>query len=70
MSISNIIKWMAILAVVALLAAGAVAPAGTGTGSDPPYFFSGRGRAHGVGMCMDGALYRAYDGWNYHDIIN
>ena len=39
-------------------------------GSDPPYFFSGRGRAHGVGMCMDGALYRAYDGWSYHDIIN
>ncbi len=72
MSIRNIFKWMAVLTVMTLLVApaGASAPAGAGGGSDPPYLFSGRGRAHGVGMCMDGALYRAYDGWPYHDIIN
>ncbi|MBK5093408.1 MAG: SpoIID/LytB domain-containing protein [Actinobacteria bacterium] len=69
---TNFVKILAVFAVIAVLVASlsAIAPAGSGGGSDPPYIFSGRGRAHGVGMCMDGALYRAYDGWNYHDIIN
>ncbi|MBU4386238.1 MAG: hypothetical protein KKH73_04505, partial [Actinobacteria bacterium] len=42
----------------------------SGAGGDPFYYFSGRGRAHGVGMCMDGVKYRAIDGHSYRDIIN
>ena len=44
--------------------------AAVGTGGDPYFYFSGRGRAHGVGLCMDGVKYRAIDGHSYRDIIN
>jgi len=37
---------------------------------DPYYLFQGRGRAHGVGMCMDGVYYMAKAGANYHQILN
>jgi len=80
MGLKKLYKILAVFALMAVMVAsvGVGAPAGTGngsaatqgSGSDPPYLFSGRGRAHGVGICMDGALYRAYDGWSYHDIIN
>jgi SpoIID/LytB domain protein len=32
--------------------------------------FTCRGRAHGVGMCMDGVHYRALAGQDYHTILN
>lgn len=41
-----------------------------GGGADPVYYFTGRGRAHGVGLCMDGVMYRALDGYSYRDIIS
>jgi len=41
-----------------------------GAAGDPLYVFVGRGRAHGVGMCMDGVLYRAQEGQSYHEIMN
>ncbi len=37
---------------------------------DPVYLFNGRGRAHGVGLCMDGVLYRAREGHSYRQILN
>ncbi|HEY5531425.1 MAG TPA: SpoIID/LytB domain-containing protein [Candidatus Anoxymicrobiaceae bacterium] len=45
------------------------------SGSEVPsagstFVFKGYGRAHGVGLCMDGVLYRAKDGQSYMDIIN
>jgi len=42
----------------------------SGAGGDPYFYFTGTGRAHGVGMCMDGVYYRAKAGWKYHDILN
>ena len=45
----------------------------TGTsvpGSDSVFVFTGHGRAHGVGLCMDGVKYRALAGHSYTDIIN
>ena len=42
----------------------------SGTGGDPYIYFSGRGRAHGVGLCMDGVKYRAVNGHSYRDIIS
>jgi len=47
----------------------APAPAASGAG-DPVYDFVGYGRAHGVGMCMDGVMYRAKAGQDYHTILN
>lgn len=41
-----------------------------GDPANPVYTFVQRGRAHGVGLCMDGVLYRAQDGQGYLDIIN
>jgi SpoIID/LytB domain protein len=41
-----------------------------GRGGDPLYYFVGTGRAHGVGMCMDGVYYRAKEGQDYHAILN
>ncbi len=38
--------------------------------ADPEYVFIGRGRAHGVGLCMDGVLYRALEGRSYRQILN
>lgn len=37
---------------------------------DPTYTFHGTGRAHGVGMCMDGVYYRAKEGQDYRTILN
>lgn len=34
------------------------------------FTFKGRGRGHGVGLCMDGVYYRAMDGQSYRDIIS
>jgi SpoIID/LytB domain protein len=53
------------LIVLAPLSSGA--PSGAG---DPMYYFRGYGRAHGVGMCMDGVYYRAKEGQDYHTILN
>ncbi len=39
-------------------------------GPNATFVFKGYGRAHGVGMCMDGAMYRAQEGQSYMDIIN
>ena len=47
------------------LSAGTAVP-----GPDSVFVFTGRGRAHGVGLCMDGVLYRAQDGHSYADIIH
>lgn len=58
---------------VAALCLVAVAPltAGAPTGSgDPVYYFQGYGRAHGVGMCMDGVYYRAKEGQDYRTILS
>lgn len=37
---------------------------------DAVFVFKGYGRAHGVGLCMDGVKYRALEGQSYLDIIN
>lgn len=60
------------LALVLVLAqfATALGAGESGGASDPLYIFNGRGRAHGVGLCMDGVLYRAQGGHSYRDIIN
>jgi SpoIID/LytB domain protein len=39
-------------------------------GGDATFVFTARGRAHGVGLCMDGVRYRAEAGHSYLDIIN
>ena len=60
-------------AAVALMLAQFAPAFGTGRSggtSDPLYIFQGRGRAHGVGLCMDGVYYRALEGHSYRDIIN
>jgi SpoIID/LytB domain protein len=59
---------MAILLSLSLLATGTGAPAASG--GDANYYFVGYGRAHGVGMCMDGVYYRAKEGQDYHAILN
>ena len=63
----------ALLLVAALvLSLGAFALAGppaAGAG-DPVYDFLGYGRAHGVGMCMDGVHYRSEAGQGYRQILN
>jgi len=38
--------------------------------ADATFVFKCYGRAHGVGMCMDGVLYRAQDGQSYKTILN
>lgn len=65
---------MPVLAVLALLMPALVAnPASgvakSGGAGDPLYYFSGTGRAHGVGMCMDGVYYMAKAGSDYHSIL-
>ena len=47
------------------LSSGSEVPSGGST-----FVFKGYGRAHGVGLCMDGVMYRAIDGQSYMDIIN
>lgn len=52
---------------------GAFAPASgssPGRGAEPAYYFVGHGRAHGVGMCMDGVYYRAKEGQDYRTILS
>ncbi len=49
--------------------AGAYAGGKSGGVGDPYYYFTGTGRAHGVGMCMDGVHYRAKAGQSYHQIL-
>ena len=39
-------------------------------GPDAVFVFTGHGRAHGVGLCMDGVKYRALAGHSYTDIIH
>jgi SpoIID/LytB domain protein len=39
-------------------------------GPDAVFVFTAYGRAHGVGLCMDGVKYRAIAGQSYQDIIN
>ena len=39
-------------------------------GPDAVFVFTAYGRAHGVGLCMDGVKYRALAGHSYLDIIN
>jgi SpoIID/LytB domain protein len=39
-------------------------------GPDAVFVFRGYGRAHGVGLCMDGVLYRAQSGQTYQQILN
>jgi SpoIID/LytB domain protein len=39
-------------------------------GPDAVFVFNAYGRAHGVGLCMDGVKYRAAAGQSYLDIIN
>ncbi len=69
-------RWSRRLLLPALLvAAMAFSPLAAGTerraaASDPFYNFQGTGRAHGVGMCMDGAYYRAKEGQDYRTILN
>lgn len=46
------------------------APGESGGAGDPTYYFSGTGRAHGVGMCMDGVYYRAKEGQDYRTILS
>lgn len=51
----------------------AAAPLSSGSevpGQDSVFVFRGYGRAHGVGLCMDGVLYRAQAGHSCMDIIN
>jgi hypothetical protein len=56
---------LVLLLMASPLAGGpAAGSADTGTGQ-PIYHFKGTGRAHGVGMCMDGVYYRAKAGWKY-----
>jgi len=67
-------KWSVVasaaLAIALALAIMAPASAGpSGAGGDPLFCFVGYGRAHGVGMCMDGVHYRAQAGQNYHQIL-
>ena len=62
----------AALVMAAILSLSLFATAGgpaAGSG-DPNYYFVGYGRAHGVGMCMDGVYYRAKAGQDYHTILN
>lgn len=48
----------------------APSPGGPVPGPDAVFVFNGYGRAHGVGLCMDGVKYRALAGHSYTDIIN
>ena len=50
---------------VSRLSAGTSVP-----GPDAVFVFTGQGRAHGVGLCMDGVKYRALAGHSYTDIIH
>lgn len=54
-----------------ILSLTSVAGAGpSGAGAEPVYYFVGHGRAHGVGMCMDGVYYMAQQGAEYHNILS
>ncbi|MCG2795368.1 MAG: SpoIID/LytB domain-containing protein, partial [Actinomycetia bacterium] len=48
----------------------APSPGGPVPGPGAVFVFNGHGRAHGVGLCMDGVKYRALAGHSYTDIIN
>ncbi|MBU4392740.1 MAG: SpoIID/LytB domain-containing protein [Actinobacteria bacterium] len=50
---------------VSSLSAGTSVP-----GPDAVFVFTGQGRAHGVGLCMDGVKYRALAGHSCTDIIH
>jgi len=53
---------------IALNSASAAATSGGAAGGT--IVFNGTGRAHGVGMCMDGVHYRSLAGQDYHAILN
>lgn len=68
-------KRMAVIPLVAaLVILTAMSPApgegASGGAADPYYYFNGTGRAHGVGMCMDGVYYMAQAGHGYRAILN
>jgi SpoIID/LytB domain protein len=48
----------------------ALSPGGDVSGSNTVFVFKGYGRAHGVGLCMDGVLYRAQAGQSSTQIMN
>jgi len=60
----------AIALIASMALTGPAGAAGNGGSTDPLYIFRGQGRAHGVGLCMDGVLYRAKEGQGYHQIID
>ena len=49
---------------------GELSAGGDVPGRESMFVFHGYGRAHGVGLCMDGVKYRALAGQSYADIIN
>lgn len=72
--VKKILKRMPVIPVVSalvlLLAMSPVSGEGTSGGAaDPYYYFNGTGRAHGVGMCMDGVYYMAQAGHGYRAIL-
>lgn len=60
----------ALAVVMSLGALGLVSGSPSSGGGEPIYYFVGHGRAHGVGMCMDGVYYRAKEGQDYRTILN
>ncbi len=62
------------VALLVVMSLAFLAPPGSGgtagSGGDPVYYFQGYGRAHGVGMCMDGVYYRAQEGQDYRTILS
>jgi SpoIID/LytB domain protein len=59
-----------LMGILALAPAAPAADPRSGGASDPLFYFSGTGRAHGVGMCMDGVYYRAKEGQGYRQILS
>lgn len=70
MASATLLASLVLLLVISPLAGGPAVGGASGSAGEPLYYFSGTGRAHGVGMCMDGVYYRAKAGWKYHDILD
>jgi SpoIID/LytB domain protein len=70
MASAALLASLVFLLAVSAVASGPAAGITKGGAGEPIYYFSGTGRAHGVGMCMDGVYYRAKAGWKYRDILN
>ncbi|PKQ28642.1 MAG: hypothetical protein CVT63_01640 [Candidatus Anoxymicrobium japonicum] len=74
-SVKVIFAMSMFLLLALILSSGAVWPVPAGgdranAGGGASYYFVGYGRAHGVGMCMDGVYYMAKEGKKYHDILS